>query len=245
MNELLKLSNINLENKGIHRLKNINLTINTGEKIAILGKSGSGKSSLIKVANGTIRPTTGKVLYNGIDIKKISRKQRCQIATLWQDLRLIDELSVIQNINTGILGRKNLLWSFANLIRPIEVNECINCLNVAQLPNEIINTNINELSSGQRTRVAIAKLVRQKSMLFLADEPLSSLDPDQGKNILETLLKESECNSFTIPSTCIISLHQPQLANSFTRVIGIKEGNVFFDLDPIKINSQIIRSLYR
>ena len=87
----------------------LKLEINAGEKIALLGKSGSGKSTLISIANGTISPDKGKVIYKGINIKKIKTQQKIQIATLWQDLRLIEELNVGQNINAGALGSNNFL----------------------------------------------------------------------------------------------------------------------------------------
>ncbi len=245
MNVHLELFDISLQNKDNHRLKGINLSIKSGEKIAILGKSGSGKTSLLKVANGTLKPTKGLVKYNGTDINQISRKQKSHIATLWQDLRLVEELSVNQNINIGILGQKNFFWSLANLIAAIEENACIDCLHAAQLNKNVIHKNVKELSSGQRTRVAIARLLRQKSKIFLADEPFTALDPHQSLNILKILLNEVECNSFIIPSTCVMTLHQPQFIKYFSRIIGIKEGKIFFDLESHEISNQVIKALYK
>jgi len=245
MKDILVLRDISLGNKNNCRLNNINLSIRAGEKVAILGKSGSGKTSLLKVVNGTIKPNKGSVSYDGVDLQKITRKQKSQVGTLWQDIRLIEELSVNQNINTGILGKRSILWAFANLTVPLEQKECINCLKAAQLPLNIINKNVKELSSGQRTRVAIAKLLRQKAKLLIADEALTALDPNQAKSILVTLLNEVEYHSYTIPLTCLFSLHQPQLISLFTRVIGIKEGEVFFDLNPLNVNKSLIHNLYK
>ena len=244
MKSIIELSGLSLLNKKVYRLNDVSFSIRSGEKVAILGKSGSGKTSLLKVANGTIKPTYGIVKYNGTDITKISRRQKAQVGTLWQDLRLIEELSVNQNINSGILGKRNILWSLANLIIPIEQKECIDCLIAAQLSETLIHQNVKELSSGQRRRVAIARLLRQKSNLYLADEPLTALDPNQAKRILLTLLNEFEGSSYAVPSTCIITLHQPNLIKYFTRVIGLKEGRIFFDVVAKKINPQTIQELY-
>ena len=110
MKPLLQLDKVSVENGNRYQLKSIQLSINIGEKIALLGENGAGKSTLIAVANGAIQPDVGNVRWRGILLKYLSSRQRNAIGTIWQDLRLVEELSVAQNVNIGVLGRKNFLW---------------------------------------------------------------------------------------------------------------------------------------
>ncbi len=244
MTAILELTNIYLKDNEVERLKDINITIKYGEKIALLGKSGSGKTTLLKIANGSLIPNHGTVLYKGTNINKLIQKQRTQIGTFWQDLRLIDELTVGQNINTGALGRHGFVWAIANLIASIERKKCEECLKVVELPKSLLNKNVNKLSFGQKARVSIARLLRQKSTLLLADEPLSCLDPKQSKRLLKKLLQLHEIDFNYIPSTCIISLHQPKYIKYFSRVIGIKDGIKIFDKSADDIDFNLINKLY-
>ncbi|AAQ00065.1 MULTISPECIES: phosphonate ABC transporter ATP-binding protein [Prochlorococcus] len=244
MNTILALKNVDVGIEEKERLLTINLSINHGDKIALIGKSGSGKSTLIKVANGTLTPSKGEVLFKGTDITKLNRTQRSQIATLWQDLRLIDEISVGQNINTGALGRHSLFWSISNLVGLIEIQKCIACLEASQLSTKFINKRVSTLSSGQRRRVAIARLLRQESELVLADEPLADLDPNLSEIILNVLLKKRTSFEIKVADTCIISIHQPNLIKHFNRVVGIKEGRIIMDCACSNITSKHLNRLY-
>ena len=103
-NTLLELKNISYKYKNNLILNKVNLKINSGEKIALLGKSGSGKTTLISVLNGTIKPTQGEVKLFNKSFEELDRKQKSKITTIWQDLRLIEDLSAEQNVNCGLLA---------------------------------------------------------------------------------------------------------------------------------------------
>ena len=103
-----------------------------------------------KVENNTIT-----INWLAADIRKCSDNKRRQIGSLWQELRLIEELTVGQNINCGALGKRSLGWAIANLFGLIEHRECLKCLNAVGLSENIINMNIEKLSSGQKKRIAI------------------------------------------------------------------------------------------
>ena len=244
MKHLLELRDISLRVSDTDRLKCINIKIDLGDKIALLGKSGSGKTSLIKIANGTIRPTFGNILYKGEIITKLSRKKKSQIATFWQDLRLIEELTVIQNVNCGALARHNSIWAIANLLDLVNLNQSYDCLEASFLSKRLSRRNIRELSSGQRTRVALARLLNQHSKLILADEPFSNLEPILGEKILDTLLTQCHGKKTEIANTCLISLHRPDLVEKFTRVIGIKQGEIKIDSSVNEIDKNDILNLY-
>ena len=216
---MLELRNIYLKGDNRFRLKNINLSISYGEKVALLGSSGSGKSTLISVANGSLAPDGGKVMLYGVENKKLKPRQRAKIATLWQDLRLVEELNVAQNINCGALGRHNIWWALLNLIALLDRDLCIACLDAAGLSREYLTANVRELSGGQRQRVAIARSIRQHSDLLLADEPLTNLDPKLINETLRLLLRLEANSTIQAPKTVLISLHRPELIMNFSRII--------------------------
>ena len=97
MKALLELDQVRLIGPNGDRLKSITLRLWKGERIALLGRSGAGKSSLIAIANGSLLPAEGRVLFQGEPLEQLTRRQRALIGTLWQDLRLVEELSIAQN----------------------------------------------------------------------------------------------------------------------------------------------------
>ena len=111
MNTLLELKDISYKVDNNLILNKINLNIKTGEKVALLGKSGAGKTSLISILNGSIKPTSGKVKFLNKEFKKLDLNQKRKLTTIWQDLRLIDGLSAEQNVNCGLLGQRNFLFA--------------------------------------------------------------------------------------------------------------------------------------
>ncbi len=244
MSKILELVNVSINNKEKVRLKNINLTIKKNEKIALIGKSGSGKSTLISIANGSLLPTTGNVFWKGKLINKNSNREKSNIGTIWQNLLLIEELNVAQNINCGALGKHDLNWSLRNLFGSIDKELCRTCLNLVQLSEEIMYSQLSKLSGGQRKRVAIARLLRQEPEIVLADEPFSSLDPLLSKKILELFINKKKVDSIRIPETLLISMHQTELINSFNRVIGIEDGRIILDKPSEEITEGQINSLY-
>ena len=230
MTKLLDFSNVNLKEGEDYRLKDISFSIDSGEKIALIGRSGAGKSSLISLANGSSKATKGEIKWKGIEINSIKRTEKVLISTLWQDIRLIEELNVQQNINTGILGKRNFFWAIRNLIGGIETQRCKLLLKAVGLEEFLIEANINQLSGGQKQRVAIAKLLRQPAKLMLLDEPLLNLDPVTSLDILNLLLSNKNNIEICIPKTCLVSLHQPELVKRFSRVIGINKGKLVLDI---------------
>ena len=142
------------------RLQPLDLTIDHGERTVLLGRSGAGKSSLIGLCNGSLSPDQGHVLWRGHDLQRCRPAQRRQIGTLWQDLRLVEELTVLQNINTGALGRHSLLWGLRNLLQPLEPELGDAILRQVGLSTVLRNQRVAGLSGGERQRVALARLLR-------------------------------------------------------------------------------------
>ena len=244
MTKLLELKNISLYSQKNIRVKDINLSINQGEKIALIGKSGSGKSTLISIANGSLAPTEGYVMWKGSQINNISNIESSKIGTIWQDLSLIEGLNVGQNINCGALGKHNFIWALRNLLEVLDKGLCQECLAAVCLPKKNIYSHLNKLSGGEKKRVAIARLLRQEPEILLGDEPFSNLDPLLSENILNIFINQKNYLRIKIPETILISLHQINLINNFNRVIGLRDGEIVIDKEIHNINQSEIDWLF-
>ena len=218
--KILEISKLSLPSANGFRLHNLNLSINQGEKVAIIGKSGSGKSSLFSAINGSIKSIRGTIKWKGKDVHKLTNRQRSEISTIWQDLRLLEDLSVSQNINCGTLYNKSFLWSIYNLFATIDNVKCLSYLQGLDLAEYLLYISVKNLSGGQRQRVAIARALSQSSELLLADEPYSSLDPILSDKIIDIILGISEVSFTNIPSTIIMALHNLDYLNKFSRIIN-------------------------
>ena len=239
---LLELQGIGLAGRGQRRLEAIKLSIQPGERVALIGASGAGKSSLLAVANGLIKPNGGTVLWQGAPPAKSRRQRRRQqarIGTLWQDLRLIEELTVQQNLNGARLAQWGWPKALLNLLLPLETGLCAAALEKLDLDQALLDRPVGSLSGGQRQRVAIARLLRQEPLLVLADEPLASLDPRLAEELLALLLDYTRA-----PRALVMSLHRPDLLNGFDRVVGLRAGRVLFDQPVDQLAKDQLTALY-
>lgn len=217
------------------RLQPTSLQLQAGERVVLLGRSGAGKSSLIGLCNGALQPDRGRLLWKGQPLNQRSRRQRCQLGTLWQDLRLVEELTALQNIQAGALGRYGWLWAIRNLLGLLDPGSCIDCIRQVGLGEELLNQSVQQLSGGERQRVALARLLHQQPELVLADEPLSALDPVLADDVLSTLLQAPGC---------LISLHRPELIQQFDRVLGLRQGALVLDKPPGEVTNEDLTWLY-
>ena len=238
----LELRGIHVPGRGGPRLEAVSLSVAAGERVALLGASGAGKSSLIAVANGLLVPQAGSVRWQGEAPARSRRRRRLQqarIGTLWQDLRLIEELTVQQNLNAGRLARWGWPRAVLNLLLPLESDACAAALREVGLDPALLDQPVSALSGGQRQRVAIARLLRQEPQLLLADEPLASLDPRLAAEVLELLLRQGEA-----PRALLLSLHRPDLLAGFDRAIGLRDGRVLFDGPVGDLDAAWLEALY-
>ena len=239
---VLELREIGVPGRQHPRLDGVSLRLEAGERVALLGPSGAGKSTLLAVANGLLTPSSGCVLWNDVPQARSTRarrRQQARIGTLWQDLRLIEELSVQQNLNSGCLAHWGWPRALLNLLLPLESEACAQALRQVDLNPALLDQPVAELSGGQRQRVAIARLLRQEPLLLLADEPLASLDPRLAQDLLQLLLQQASGQR-----ALLLSLHRPDLLEGFDRVIGLRQGQIAFDRPARAIDSTAIQALY-
>ncbi len=240
-------------------LRSIDLTIGTGERVAVLGRSGAGKSTLLRLINGLTRPTSGSVELFGQDLSALNnarlRTTRRQVAMVPQGIDLPGSLRVVHNVNAGRLGEWSTFTALRSLVRPIDMPRVIAALLSVELDGyEWRRT--DELSGGEQQRVAIARALVQQPRLLLADEPVSSLDPNLAAEALHQITNtmlappmrdaRGDIGESTQRVECIVaSLHSPALAlQFFDRIIGLREGAIAFDRRSQDITTVELDSMY-
>jgi phosphonate transport system ATP-binding protein len=225
-------------------LDGVDLKIGQGEKVALIGPSGAGKTTLFRLLNCTLRPTSGKLYIDDQDIASMHgqrlRHMRRRIGSVYQQHNLVPRLSVIHNVLAGQLGRWSTLRSLMSLCKPGDVELAYNALNQVEIGDKIFERT-DELSGGQQQRVAIARVLVQDPEVILADEPVSSVDPTLASTIVRLLVDISR----NTRKTLLVSLHSVDLAMAyFPRIIGIRQGRVAFDHAPDKISEDMLEDLY-
>jgi len=220
MDSLLKLKNVNLKyqtgNDTIKVLKNINLETKKNESISIVGESGSGKTSLIMLAGGLEKATSGKIFFEDQEISKmsedeVSKIRRKNIGIVFQSFYLIPNYTAVENVA--------LTLELNNLQNPNE--RAKELLDRFGLKNRFNNLP-SQLSGGEQQRVAIARAIAMKPKLILADEPTGNLDSENSQMIADILFKYIKEEK----SSLIMVTHDPKLANKAKRKIKIKDGKI-------------------
>ncbi len=180
---MIEVRNINKSFDDVPVLRNVSLTVEEGETLAIIGRSGSGKSVLMKHLIGLLHPDSGQVLIDGIDINRISydelREVRRQFGVLFQGGALFDSMDSFENVAFPLRTFTNM--SDAEIRREVET-----CLEMVQLP-EVGDKYPDELSGGMKKRVALARAVSLRPRYILYDEPTSGLDPETSNTIDELI----------------------------------------------------------
>lgn len=203
----------------VEAVKNINLTINKGEFITIVGPSGSGKSTLLHLLGGVDRPTSGKVYVDGIDIYGLSEKElavfrRRKVGFIFQFYNLIPVLTGEENILLPLLlDNKEIDEKY--------INELISILGLEDRRGHLPN----ELSGGQQQRVSIGRALAYSPSIVLADEPTGNLDSQNSKEIVDLLkLSVKKYNQ-----TLILITHDLEIASQADRIITIEDGCITKD----------------
>jgi phosphonate transport system ATP-binding protein len=241
---------------GIPVLRGVSLQVEKGEFVGIIGLSGSGKSTLLRCINRLIDATAGEVLVpralltappNGatIDILKLDRTDlrhiRRKIGMIFQQFNIVKRLSVIDNVLSGGLGYQSALRSTLRLFsREERRHALINLKRVGLLDHAYKRA--DELSGGEQQRVAIARALMQQPAIILADEPVSSLDPNLSRVVLDILKRI--CREDGI--TALVSLHTLDLTREYAdRVIGLKAGQILFDGATKDLTDAVVDAVYQ
>ncbi|MBQ8121546.1 MAG: cell division ATP-binding protein FtsE [Ruminococcus sp.] len=205
---------------GVDALNKVNLKINDGDFAFVVGPSGAGKSTLIKLILKEIDATTGTVLVNGFNLRKLKRKKvpalRRTIGVVFQDFRLIPTMTVYENIAFVL----RVIDAPAKYIRS-RVPYVISLVGLSKKAKSYPT----ELSGGEQQRVALARALVNDPQLIIADEPTGNIDPELSYEIVELLKGINECGT-----TILMVTHEHDLVRYFGgRIININKGNIQFD----------------
>ena len=229
---------------GTVALDGVTLEIRAGERVAVIGPSGAGKTTLFRLLNATLRPTSGRLQFDAADMAGLSgrrlRQLRQRIGTVYQQHNLVPQLRVVHNVLAGRLGCWSLPKALWSLLAPQERPSALAALEQVGIAEKLYARTAH-LSGGQQQRVAIARVLVQNPDVILADEPVSSVDPNLGRTIVALLARLAE----THHKTLVANLHAVALAlDFFPRVIGFRHGRVAFDLPSASVSEQVLAELY-
>ncbi|MBK6355924.1 MAG: phosphonate ABC transporter ATP-binding protein [Betaproteobacteria bacterium] len=229
---------------GFTALREITLKAEKGERIALIGPSGAGKTSLLSVLGTALAPTVGtaEVLDFGQNFRLTVElaKLRARIGTVHQAPPIPGRQRVVTAVLAGKLGQWPAWKSLASLLYPLDVVGARAALERVDLADKLF-ARCDQLSGGQLQRVGIARVLYQQPELILADEPVSALDPTLALATIRLLIAEAEARGATL----VASLHAVDLAiGNFSRIVGVKAGRIAFDLPASEITVPLLHDLY-
>ena len=229
---------------GVVGLKNIDLKIEQGEFVAIIGLSGAGKSTLIRTINRMHDITEGSLIVDDIDVMTLKgkslRRFRRRIGMIFQSFNLVTRSSVINNVLTSMVPDmpwyKTLLGLYTKeqKMAALEAIDKVGILDKAYM-------RCDQLSGGQQQRVALARTLNQNPSIILADEPVAALDPITAKQVMGDFKRINKEMNISI----LINIHHVDLALDYAdRVIGIRAGEIVYDGPTSAVTQDILDQIY-
>jgi phosphonate transport system ATP-binding protein len=230
--------------QGQRALRAVSITAARGERLAIIGPSGAGKTTLLRILATSIRPTEGRVNVLGANPWQLTggtlRRLRSRIGFIHQAPPIPPRQRAITAVIAGRLGQWPWWKSALSLIYPADIAGPRDQLARLDLADRLFDR-CDRLSGGQLQRVGVARVLYQRPDLLLADEPVSAMDPALADLTVSQLHAEAQSRGVTL----VASLHAVDIAlRWFPRVIGLKAGEVVFDLPPAKVSESVLRDLY-
>ena len=229
---------------GVKGLKDVNLTIDQGEFVAIIGLSGAGKSTLIRTINRMIDVTEGTLTVDGVDVMtlrgKSMRRFRRKIGMIFQSFNLITRSTAIKNVLSSMVPDMNFFRVLFGIFTREQKLQALEALDKVGILDKAY-TRCDQLSGGQQQRVALARTLNQNPTIILADEPVAALDPVTAHQVMSDFKRINEEMNITV----LINIHHVDLALKYaTRVIGIRAGEIVFDGPASTITQEQIDEVY-
>ena len=229
---------------GVKGLKDVNLTIDQGEFVAIIGLSGAGKSTLIRTINRMIDITGGQLVVDGVDVMtlkgKTLRRFRRKIGMIFQSFNLVTRSTAIKNVLTSMVPDMPFFRVLLVLFTPAQKIKALEALDKVGILDKAY-TRCDQLSGGQQQRVALARTLNQNPTIILADEPVAALDPVTAHQVMGDFKRINEEMNISI----LINIHHVDLALKYaTRVIGIRAGEIVYDGPTTDVTQEILDQIY-
>ena len=242
---MIKFENVSVTYPGgVEALKDLNLKINEGDFLIIVGLSGAGKSTLLRTINNLVKPSNGVVFLDNKDITNANKKQlkqiRSQIGMIFQTFNLVNRSTVLKNVLTGRLSKVSTIRSVLGLWPKDQKQMAFEALNQVEILEKAY-VRASNLSGGQQQRVGIARALSQKPKVMLADEPVASLDPITSRVVMSYLKKINQ----ELGITTIVNLHFLDLAKEFgDRLIGLRDGELVYDGKVDDVSDEDFENIY-
>jgi phosphonate transport system ATP-binding protein len=235
---LIKINNLVKSFGSNEVLKDISFEVQQGEYLIILGSSGAGKSTLLRCINGLVSPNSGEVFIHDVRLNKNNMKKiRKKVGFIFQGFNVVGNLSVLNNVLIGRLAYKSPLNIFFSKEERRMAEEAIEIVGLKDKKN----IRAERLSGGQKQRIGIARVLVQNPEIILADEPVASLDPVIGREILELLGEINRERGTTI----LCNLHQLDYAKTFgQRIIGVRKGIIQYNGTASNIKDKDLTAIY-
>lgn len=242
---MIEFSNVSkVYPNGVVGLDHVNLTIEQGEFVGIIGLSGAGKSTLLRTINRMHDITEGKLTVDGAEVKNLKgkelRKFRRQIGMIFQSFNLVTRTTVIRNVLMAKVPEMSFWRVLLGVFKKEDKIEALEALDkVGILDKAYIRA--DQLSGGQQQRVALARTLAQNPKIILADEPVAALDPVTAKQVMNDFKRINEKMNISI----LINIHHVELALEYAdRIIGIREGKIVYDGPSKEVTKEVLNTIY-
>ena len=223
---------------------NVSFTIDRPMMIGIIGRSGAGKSTFLRMMNRLTDVTEGELCFEGRNVLTLTGKDKrdwqSDCAMIFQQFNLVPRMDVVSNVLHGTLGRHSTLTTMFNLYPEADIHKAIDILDRLGIAEHAAKR-AEALSGGQQQRVAIARALMQDPKVILADEPIASLDPMNAQTVMEALRRIHDEDGRMV----IANLHTLDTARRYCdRIIGMRDGRVVFDGTPEQLTTGVARDIY-
>ena len=242
---MIRFSNVTVDyGNGTKGLDGVDLEIEDGQFVVVVGLSGAGKSTLVRTINGLVTATSGELEVAGIRVDgarpRTLRRLRARVGMVFQSFNLVTRTTVLKNVLVGRLHAAPTVLSMFGIFRRDDTEIAFEALERVGIVEKAY-VRASQLSGGQQQRVAIARVLAQQPEVILADEPVASLDPPTANMVMRDLQRINR----ELGITTIVNLHFLDLARAYAqRIIGMRGGRIVFDGTPEEADDEVFTQIY-
>ncbi|CUH84363.1 phosphonate ABC transporter ATP-binding protein [Thalassovita mediterranea] len=223
---------------------NVSIKVDKPMMIGVIGASGAGKSTMLRMLNRLEDASSGRILFDGQDVTSLQgadkRRWQADCAMIFQQFNLVPRMDVVSNVLHGTLNKRSTTATLFNLYPTSDIHRALDILERLGIAGHAAKR-AEALSGGQQQRVAIARAVMQDPKIVLADEPIASLDPMNAQIVMDDLRRLHDEDGRLV----IANLHTLDTARRYCdRVIGMRHGRVVFDGTPDQLTTGAARDIY-
>ncbi|WP_058305928.1 phosphonate ABC transporter ATP-binding protein [Gracilibacillus massiliensis] len=229
----------------VKALQNINVKIDKGEFVAVIGLSGAGKSTFIRCINRMHDITEGIIIVDDIHVGELKGKQirtfRKRIGMIFQSFNLVTRTTVLKNVLVSFVPELSWWRKVTGLFTKEQKIKALTALDQVGILDKAY-VRVDQLSGGQQQRVALARTLAQNPDIILADEPIASLDPVTSKQVMDDFKRINQEMDISL----IINIHHVEMALEYAeRIIGVREGQIVYDGKASEVTEEVLDHIYK